>query len=97
MYNYILTLTLGQKEERKYLRPIKVIEKPKNVEQFTLTEGNTETETKWQSLKITAFRLKYRVVETPTKYECFMVQEEVEKDWDREVIDKEDTKIMEGF
>lgn len=79
------------------MRPIKVIHKPKNVEQFTLTEGNTETETKWQSLKITAFRLKYRVVETSTKYECFMVQEEVENDWDRSAMDEEDTKIMEGF
>lgn len=44
-----------------YRRAIKAIDKPKNVEQFTLTEGKAETETQWQSLKITAFRLKYRI------------------------------------
>lgn len=57
-----------------YKRPIKIIEKPKNVEQFTFTEGLLETETKWQTLKITAFRLKYRVEETEDKYECYRVE-----------------------
>ena len=58
-----------------YNRPIKSIEKPKNVEQFTFTEGILETQTKWQTLKITAFRLKYRVEETELRYECYRVEE----------------------
>ena len=58
-----------------YRRPIRIIDKPKNVEQFTLTEGRAETETQWQSLKITAFRLKYRVEEDPLRYLCYMMVE----------------------
>lgn len=61
LLHYFYTLTPKQKYERMYERPIKMIEKLKNVEQFTLTEGIAETETKWQTLKITAYRLKYRV------------------------------------
>lgn len=56
-------------------RPIRIIDKPKNVEQFTLTEGGVETETKWQSLKVTAFKLKYKIEEGSSKYECYMVEE----------------------
>ena len=55
-----------------------MIDKPRNIEQFTLTEGSTETEIKWQTLKITTFKLKYRIVEESNNYECFMIQEELE-------------------
>ena len=34
---YFKTLSREQKEEKMYRRPIKIIEKPKNIEQFTLT------------------------------------------------------------
>ena len=44
-----------------FFKAIRTIEKPKNVEQFTLTEEVLKTETNWQSLKVTAFKLKYRV------------------------------------
>jgi len=60
---YLRTLTTNQTIERMLQRPIRVIEKPKNVEQFTLTEGGIETETRWQSLKVTAFQLKYYIEE----------------------------------
>lgn len=63
------------------------------MEQFTFTEGITKTETKWQSLKITAFRLKYRVNETQDKYECYMAQEQDEKDWDFQIMSQEDQII----
>ena len=39
LIRYTGTLTQGQIYERMYKRPIKIIEKPRNVEQFTLTEG----------------------------------------------------------
>lgn len=39
LLHYTRTLTAQQIYERMYRRPIKSIEKPKNVEQFTLTEG----------------------------------------------------------
>lgn len=57
---YFGTLTRQQKEERMYRRPIKIIEKPKNIEQFTLTE-NRFGEIAWQTLKIVAYKLKYRI------------------------------------
>lgn len=37
LLEYFNTLTTEEKEERMYRRPVKVIDKPKNVEQFTLT------------------------------------------------------------
>lgn len=40
---YTFTLTQSQLYDRIYRRPIRVIDKPKNVEQFTLTEGRAET------------------------------------------------------
>jgi hypothetical protein len=51
--------------------PIRLIEKPKSKEQFTLTE-NKFGEVGWQSLKITAFQLKFRVEEDDEKYSCFL-------------------------
>ena len=61
LLNYYHTLSSTQRYERMYKRPIRWIDRPRNVEQFTLTEGTTATQTKWQTLKVTAFRLKYRV------------------------------------
>lgn len=72
---YTATLSPQQLSDRIFRRPIRVIDKPKNVEQFTLTEGRAETETQWQSLKITAFKLKYRIEEGPLRYLCFLSPE----------------------
>lgn len=57
-----------------YRRPIRRIDKPKNKEQFTLTE-NHFGEISWQSLKITAFKLKYNVTEDDEHYFCYLVEE----------------------
>jgi hypothetical protein len=77
LLQYLQTLSPAEKEERMYKRPIKVIEKPKNVEQFTLTEEHFG-EIRWQTLKIAAFRLKYRVVEDVNSYTCYRIREEAE-------------------
>lgn len=45
-----------------YKRPVRVISKPRNIEQFTLTEKHFG-EIKWQTLKVVAYRLKYHIVE----------------------------------
>jgi len=74
MLAYLRKLSTAETIQRMYHNPIRSIDKPKNVEQFTLTEGVVETETKWQSLKVTAFQLKYRIEEEASKYLCFMVE-----------------------
>lgn len=38
---YVNSMTNQQIKEKKYYRPIKVIDKPKNIEQFTFTENTT--------------------------------------------------------
>jgi hypothetical protein len=40
---YVRGMTAQQMRDRVFLKPIRVIDKPKNVEQFTLTEGGMGT------------------------------------------------------
>lgn len=96
LLNYYHSLSPKQLHERMYQRPIKLIEKQKNVEQFTLTEGIAETETKWQTLKITAYRLKYRVEELNDKLECYRLQEPDEEELTLELNDQ-DHLIVNAF
>lgn len=62
LLHYLATLSPAQRDERMYARPVKFIDRPRNVEQFTLTEEHFG-EIQWQRLKIVAYRLKYRVEE----------------------------------
>lgn len=52
LLDYLSTLTVAQRHERMYNRPIRLIDRPKNVEQFTLIEHPRFNEIRWHTLKI---------------------------------------------
>ena len=97
MLAYLRLLPQPQVYFKVYNKPIRIVDKPRNVEQFTLTEGTAETETKWQTLKITAFKLKYRVEETATQYRCYLVPHPEEPVVDPSDLGEEDLKMLEGL
>ena len=79
-----------------YGRVVKLIERPRNVEQFTLTEEHFG-EIKWQSLKIVAYRLKYRVEEQQDRYACFRIKEQPEGGLPFEDLSPVDQAILYAF
>lgn len=71
LYN---NLDESARNQRRYFRPIKSIEKPKNIEQFTLIDRRYG-EINWQSLTVPVFKLKYRVIENDNYYLCYRMKE----------------------
>lgn len=51
----------------------------------------------WHTLRISAFRLKYRVLERESTYECYRVREDEQEQAPDEPLDHEDAKILMAF
>lgn len=72
--SFFKTLTEADKQIRRYEKPVAVYEKPKLKETYTMVEEGIG-DVHWYTLKIHAFKLKYKVQEDEKKYVCYRVKE----------------------
>lgn len=95
-------LNEDEKQIRRYERPVCVIMKPGYTESYTMIDSGLG-DVEWHTLKIKAFKLKYKVSEDEKSYVCtrikqpeyFLNHEQIK--YDPEYLKEGDTTILTAF
>lgn len=87
---FVATLSKEEVHRRKYNEPVKIIDQPKSVSLSTSTYNCGIYEyIDWNSLKIEAYKMKYRVVKKDNKYLCYKNPDDEESESEEKIFESQ--------